>query len=167
MTGVYVTIQYSEDFDRSRVEQVAQRAPDTFEGRPGLRFKFFTVDEKEKRAVNFYVSDSVKAADAFSTTNLETEWPVSTGQADYQLSGDRRGGGQLAPVSSTSLLCARPAGGWPQHPRRYGTFSAPQEAVNKTGPQILLDPHMRRIVPLDASALAPFEVIGPSDPLAL
>ena len=70
MTGVYVTFQYSEDFDRSRVEQVAQRARDTFEGMPGLRFKFFTVDEKEKRAVNFYVWDSVKAADAFFNEEL-------------------------------------------------------------------------------------------------
>ena len=52
MTGVYVTFQYDGDFDRSRVAQVAQNARSMFEGMPGLRFKFFTFDEKEQRAVN-------------------------------------------------------------------------------------------------------------------
>jgi hypothetical protein len=41
-----------------------------FEGLPGLRFKFFTLDEKQERAVNFYVWDSMEAAEAFFTDEL-------------------------------------------------------------------------------------------------
>ena len=37
---------------------------------PGLRFKFFTFDEKEQRAVNFYVWESDEAAKAFFTEEL-------------------------------------------------------------------------------------------------
>jgi heme-degrading monooxygenase HmoA len=70
MTGVYVTFQYDGDFDRSRVEQVAQNARSMFEGMPGLHFKFFTFDEKEQRAVNFYVWESDEAAEGFFTEGL-------------------------------------------------------------------------------------------------
>ena len=35
----------------------------TFEGMPGLRFKFFTLDEKLQRARNFYVWESKEAAE--------------------------------------------------------------------------------------------------------
>jgi len=70
ITGVYVTFQYDGDFDRSRVEQVAQRARSMFEGMPGLRFKFFTFDEKEQRAVNFYAWESDEAAEQFFTEEL-------------------------------------------------------------------------------------------------
>ncbi len=34
-----------------------------FEGMPGLRFKFFTFDEKNQQATNFYVWDSTEAAE--------------------------------------------------------------------------------------------------------
>ena len=66
MIGVTVTFSYTGDFDRSRVTKVAENAArGTFEGMPGLRFKFFTFDEKQQRAVNFYVWDSEEAAERF------------------------------------------------------------------------------------------------------
>jgi hypothetical protein len=53
MIGVTVTFSYTGDFDRSRVTKLAENARGTFEGMPGLRFKFFTFNEKEQRAVNW------------------------------------------------------------------------------------------------------------------
>jgi len=41
-----------------------------FEGMPGLRFKFFTFDEKNQRATNFYVWDSKEAAEGFFSEEL-------------------------------------------------------------------------------------------------
>jgi len=70
MIGVYVTFQYDGDFDRSRIENVAEHARGMFEGMPGLRSKFFTVDEKQQRAVNFYVWDSDQAAERFFSDEL-------------------------------------------------------------------------------------------------
>ena len=49
MIGVNVTFDYDGDFDRSRVSKVAENARTMFEGMPGLRFKFFTFDEKHER----------------------------------------------------------------------------------------------------------------------
>jgi hypothetical protein len=65
MVGVFVTFDFHGDFDRSRVEKVAERARGTFEGMPGLRFKFFTVDDNRQRAVNFYVWGSREQAESF------------------------------------------------------------------------------------------------------
>ena len=45
MIGVNVRFQYEDSFDRARVIGVADNARATFEGMPGLRFKFFTLDE--------------------------------------------------------------------------------------------------------------------------
>ena len=70
MIGVTVTFSYAGDFDRSRVIKVAQNARGMFEGMPDLRFKFFTFDEKQQRAVNFYVWDSVEAAERFFSQEL-------------------------------------------------------------------------------------------------
>jgi hypothetical protein len=70
MIGVYVTFQYDRDFDRDRIMNVADKARTMFEGMPGLRFKFFTVDEAEQRASNFYVWESVEAAEGFFTDEL-------------------------------------------------------------------------------------------------
>jgi heme-degrading monooxygenase HmoA len=70
MVGVFVTFEYEGDFDRSRVEQVAENARGMFEGMPGLRFKFFTLDEDQRRAVNFYVWDSREDAERFFTDEL-------------------------------------------------------------------------------------------------
>jgi hypothetical protein len=55
MIGVYVTLDYDGDFDRSRVVKVADNTRGMFEGMPGLRFKVFTFDEKQQRATNFYL----------------------------------------------------------------------------------------------------------------
>ena len=46
MIGVSVRFEYDGDFDRDRVVNVADKARAMFEGMPGLRFKFFTFDEK-------------------------------------------------------------------------------------------------------------------------
>jgi hypothetical protein len=68
--GVNVTFEYDGDFDRDRVTGVAEKARSMFEGMPGLRFKFFTFDEKHQRAVNFYVWETREAADGFFTDEL-------------------------------------------------------------------------------------------------
>jgi hypothetical protein len=70
MIGVNVTFDYDVEFDRSRVIGVADNARKMFEGMPGLRYKFFTFDEKQQRATNFYVWDSAEAAEAFFTDEL-------------------------------------------------------------------------------------------------
>ena len=62
MIGVNVSFQYEGSFDRTRVIGVADNARLTFEGMPGLRYKFFTLDESARRATNFYVWDSREAA---------------------------------------------------------------------------------------------------------
>jgi heme-degrading monooxygenase HmoA len=70
MIGVSVVFDYDGDFDRFRVIEVAKNARKMFEGMPGLRFKFFTLDEKQQRAMNFYVWESREAAEAFFTEEL-------------------------------------------------------------------------------------------------
>ena len=70
MLGVFVTFQYDGDFDRERVIKVAAGARGMFEGMPGLRGKAFTVDEANRRAVNFYVWDSDDAARGFFSDEL-------------------------------------------------------------------------------------------------
>jgi hypothetical protein len=70
MIGVYVTFQYHGDFDRARVQDVAEKARGMFEGMPGLRHKFFTFDEKQERAVNFYVWEARDSAEGFFSDDL-------------------------------------------------------------------------------------------------
>ncbi len=70
MIGVNVRFDYDGTFDRSRVVDVAEHARAMFEGMPGLRFKFFTFDEQEQRATNFYVWESKEAAVAFFSDEL-------------------------------------------------------------------------------------------------
>lgn len=70
MIGVNVTFDYDGDFDRARVMTVAENARTMFEGMPGLRFKFFTFDEKNQRATNFYVWDSEEVAERFFSDEL-------------------------------------------------------------------------------------------------
>jgi heme-degrading monooxygenase HmoA len=65
MTGVIVTFNYDGDLDRARVVAVAAEARKLFEGMPGLRNKFFTVDPERQRALNFYAWDSDEAAKKF------------------------------------------------------------------------------------------------------
>jgi hypothetical protein len=70
MIGVNVTFTYDGDFDRARVVGVAENARGMFEGMPGLRFKFFTFDEKHQRATNFYVWESNEQAERFFSDEL-------------------------------------------------------------------------------------------------
>ena len=70
MIGVNVSFQYEGSFDRARVIGVADTARATFEGMPGLRFKFFTLDEANRRASNFYVWESDDAAKGFFSDEL-------------------------------------------------------------------------------------------------
>ncbi|MEU6069458.1 MULTISPECIES: DUF4865 family protein [Streptomyces] len=70
MIGVTVTFSYPGDFDRSRIVRVAENARGMFEGMPGLRFKFFTFDEKRQQAVNFYVWESKEEAERFFSEEL-------------------------------------------------------------------------------------------------
>lgn len=58
MLATIVTFQYGDDFDRERLVKVAAGARGMFEGMAGLRSKAFTVDEPNRRAVNFYVWES-------------------------------------------------------------------------------------------------------------
>jgi hypothetical protein len=50
--GVIVEFQYADDFDRTRIEGIAQEHRGRFEGLAGLRQKAFTVDEQNRRATN-------------------------------------------------------------------------------------------------------------------
>lgn len=71
MIGVNVSFQYEDgSFDRARVVNIAEQARSTFEGMPGLRFKFFTYDEAAGSATNFYVWDSKQAALEFYSDEL-------------------------------------------------------------------------------------------------
>ena len=71
MIGVFVNFHYEDGgFDKARVEKVAEKAHGMFEGMPGLRYKFFTVDAKRSVATNFYLWDSDDAARAFFTDEL-------------------------------------------------------------------------------------------------
>ncbi|MGQ4415951.1 hypothetical protein ACN6LA_001309 [Streptomyces sp. SAS_269] len=70
MIGATVTFSYPSDFDRSRIVDVAENARAMFEGMPGLRYKFFTFDEKRQQAVNFYVWESREEAERFFSEEL-------------------------------------------------------------------------------------------------
>jgi len=70
MIGVFVTFRYGDGIDPVAVTAIAEGARERFEGMPGLRNKFFTVNEARDEAVNFYVWDSAKAARAFFTDEL-------------------------------------------------------------------------------------------------
>jgi hypothetical protein len=81
LIGVTVTFQYDQDFDRSRVLSIAERARETFEGMPGLRSKAFTIDDARQRALNFYVWDSVDAANSFFSDEMRERVRVLYGVA--------------------------------------------------------------------------------------
>ena len=114
--GVSVTFRYDGDFDRARVVRVADNARAMFEGMPGLRFKFFTFDEKQQRATNFYVWDSQEVAEQFFTerTAGTSDQPLR-GDALYRLRGDRTDRGQLGLVAQeVTPTTATPAGSAPR-----------------------------------------------------
>ena len=68
--GVSVRFDYKEGFDRVRLIDVAEHSKSMFEGMPGLRSKVFTVDEENRRAMNFYLWETKEAAEAFFTDEL-------------------------------------------------------------------------------------------------
>jgi heme-degrading monooxygenase HmoA len=70
MIGVNVRFDYEGSFDRARVIEIAEHARGMFEGMPGLRFKFFTFDEEQGRAANFYIWESREAAVGFFSDEL-------------------------------------------------------------------------------------------------
>jgi Putative mono-oxygenase ydhR len=65
MIGANVHFDYNGDFDRARITKVAENTRAVIESTPGVRFKFYTLDEKNQRATNFYVWDSQDAAERF------------------------------------------------------------------------------------------------------
>jgi hypothetical protein len=65
MIGVVVTFDYKGEIDPSLVTKIAEEARGLFEGMPGLRYKIFTLDEKNAIARNLYVWDSDLAAREF------------------------------------------------------------------------------------------------------
>ena|SRR5690242_15183565 len=70
MIGVFVTFRYGDNFDQRAVRKIAESARAQFEGMPGLRSKAFTIGTQTRKAVNFYVWDSVETARAFFTDEL-------------------------------------------------------------------------------------------------
>jgi hypothetical protein len=70
ITGVFVSFEYGDDFDRDRVVKVATEAGPMFRGMPGVIYKFFTVDDAARRATNFYLWESRETAEQFFTDEL-------------------------------------------------------------------------------------------------
>ena len=70
MIGVFVSFVFPENLDVLRLRTVAKQARARFEAMPGLRSKAFTLNEAERKAVNFYVWDDDTAARAFFTPEL-------------------------------------------------------------------------------------------------
>jgi hypothetical protein len=51
MIGVVVTFDFDGDFDRSRVEKIAQNARSMFAGMPGFTAKFFSDEQYRHLAI--------------------------------------------------------------------------------------------------------------------
>jgi heme-degrading monooxygenase HmoA len=81
MLATIVTFQYGGDFDRKKVVEVAAGARGMFEGMPGLRAKVFTVDEPNRRAVNFYVWESEDVGRGFFSDELREKVTALYGAA--------------------------------------------------------------------------------------
>jgi heme-degrading monooxygenase HmoA len=69
MIAVFVTFDYQK-LDAARVRKVASDARAMFEGLQGLRNKFFTLSENDRRATNVYVWESEDAARRFYSDEL-------------------------------------------------------------------------------------------------
>jgi hypothetical protein len=69
MIAAVVTFEF-DSLDDERVRKVAAEARAMFEGMPSLRNKFFTLDKKNRRALNFYVWESEEAARQFFSDEL-------------------------------------------------------------------------------------------------
>ena len=71
MIGVFSSFSFSDTaFDAQKLRAIAREARAKFEAMPGLRSKTFTLNEAERKAVNFYVWDDEAAARAFFTPEL-------------------------------------------------------------------------------------------------
>jgi hypothetical protein len=71
MIGTLVTFRYDEEtYERSRIAAIAEKAHPDFQGMPGLRSKVFTIDDEQRRAMNFYLWDDAGAATAFFSDQL-------------------------------------------------------------------------------------------------
>ena len=62
MISVFVTFTYKDDFNESKLRQIAEGAKPRFEGMPGLRSKVFTLRPEHRQATNVYVWDSEEQA---------------------------------------------------------------------------------------------------------
>jgi hypothetical protein len=60
----------SDSLDEERLRKVAAEAREMFEGMASLRSKFFTLDEKKKRARNVYVWESDDADRQFFSVEI-------------------------------------------------------------------------------------------------
>ena len=67
MIGVFVKLQYKDNFDEQGMRRIAEAARPRFEGMPGLRSKAFTLNTEQREATNFYVWESEDAARALFT----------------------------------------------------------------------------------------------------
>src|SRR4029077_18482271 len=109
--GVNVTFQYEDSFDRARVIGVADNARATFEGMPGLRFKFFTLDESARLANNFYVWDSKEAALEFFSDELRqrvTDLSTTHPRLPCHGTGKRPGRRSARRPGGSRRCCGRP-----------------------------------------------------------
>ncbi len=70
MIAVFVTFEYPQGFDSTRIQGIAESAKGKFAGMPALRQKAFTVDGENRRARNVYLWESEEAARAFFTPEL-------------------------------------------------------------------------------------------------
>src|SRR6476469_8404932 len=70
MISVFVTFTYKDDFNESKLRQIAESAKPRFEGMPGLRSKVFTLRPEHAQATNVYVWDSEEQARAFFTEQM-------------------------------------------------------------------------------------------------
>ncbi len=79
MIGVIVTFAPTEKFDPTIVTKIAAEASGMFEGMPGLRPKFFTLDEDASRARGTSTSGIPRRRpEASSPTSWSSASPAST-----------------------------------------------------------------------------------------
>ena len=70
MISAFVTFTYKDDFNESKLRQIAESAKPRFEGMPGLRSKVFTLRPEHRQATNVYVWDTEQQARAFFTEEM-------------------------------------------------------------------------------------------------
>jgi hypothetical protein len=72
MLGVIVTFTSDDEFDPAIIKKIADEASGMFMGMPGLDYKFFTLDERNRVARNFYAWQSEQSGrDFFNDALLE------------------------------------------------------------------------------------------------